>query len=784
VQSSVGATVNRTSHLALRLAVTVLAGALLCSSLVVAMAPVAWGALNAHSQVPVRLGQFSGLAQRSVIFDVNGEQIGVFQVENTQRTPVSSVPEQVIAAFLAVEDSTYFSHKGVNLRATVRALLANYQSSATRQGASTITQQVVKNEFLAGLDRDGRYKILQARYAVMLEKLVPKDQILERYLNTVFFGNNAYGLQAAAEVYFGKPVSDLSLLDGAFLAGMVQAPSSYDPIRRPDAARTRYKVVLARLVEVGLLQPDEATAACRGWETPRIRTVEDADCPIPERANSIPQQEVNRTYFTEEVRDYLLNRSDALGATYEERFARLYRGGLRIYTTLDKRAQAAAEAAAAEQLPANATGIQAAAVVIDNATGGIRAMVGGSGFVPGRNEVNLAVRRRQTGSSIKMFILAAALHAGLLPDDVIDGTLPCTLPNPGKPEEPFEITKGVSRGTSSLRVMTALSINCAYARLSQVVGLDRTVATIYRMIDSDWTNPETFAIQPYASLATGANELSPLDMAAGAQTIANEGVHLRPYMIERIDDANGEIFRHEPEAGTEVLPRDVALRAADTLKGVLDFGTARRSALDDGRPAGGKTGTQDNNTNAWFVGFTRQHSAAVWVGDPKGYTPMVNIPEFVEQDGIKRVQGAMYPARIWKAFMDPIHADLPSLDWDPAPAAVSSGLRADVSPQRIYLPGDECLARVVSGALPGETAVPTTTTTTTTTLPPDGAAPAPPVPETAPPQVVVSVVDPGTTIAPTDTNPYSPVNTVPVGQYLVYSCAKPLPAWVATTVGG
>ena len=753
------------------------------------MAPVAWGALNANTKVPVRLGQFAGLAQRSVIFDVNGEQIGVFQVENTQRTPVSAVPEPVVAAFLAVEDSMFFNHKGVNLRATVRALLANYQSSSTRQGASTITQQVVKNEFLAGLDRDGRYKILQARYAVMLEEQVPKEQILERYLNTVFFGNNAYGLQAAAEVYFGKPVSDLSLLEGAFLAGMVQAPSSYDPIRRPDASRTRYKVVLSRLVDVGLLEPAEATRACTGWETPRIRTIDDADCPIPERANSIPQQEVNRTYFTEEVRDYLLNRSDALGATYEDRFARLYRGGLRIYTTLDRRAQIAAETAAAEQMPVNSTGIQAAAVVIDNASGGIRAMVGGSGFVPGRNEVNLAVRRRQTGSSIKMFILAAALQAGVLPDDVIDGTLPCTLPNPGKPEEPFAITKGVSRATSSLRIMTALSINCAYARLSQVVGLERTVATIYRMIDSEWTNVETFAIQPYASLATGANELSPLDMASGAQSIANEGVHLRPYMIERIDDANGEIFRHVPEDGTEVLPRDVALRAVDTLKGVLDFGTARRSALDDGRPAGGKTGTQDNNTNAWFVGFTKQYSAAVWVGDPKGYTPMVNIPEFVEQDGIRRVQGAMYPARIWKAFMEPIHADLPAVDWDQAVAAVSTGLRPDVSPQRIYLPGEECLARVVSGVLPGDTATTTTTsttTTTTTTIAPEGAVapPVPVVPPTAAPPVVVSIVDPGTTIAPTDTNPYSPVNTVPIGQYLVYSCAAPLPPWVATTIGG
>jgi penicillin-binding protein 1A len=616
----------------------------------------------------------------------------------------------------------------------------------------------------------------------MLEKQVPKKLILERYLNTVFFGNNAYGLQAAAEVYFGAPVSALTITQGAFLAGLIQAPSSYDPIRSPDASRTRYKIVLARLVDVGLITPEVATATCAGWEKPKVRTLVDAECVIPEKAKTVPQQDVNRSYFTEEVKDYLLNRSTLLGATYQDRYNKLFRGGLKIYTTLDKEDQIAAEAAAAAQLPENKTGIQAAVVSIDNATGGVRAMVGGTGFVPGSNEINLALRRRQTGSSVKMFILAAALQAGILPDDVIDGTLPCTLPNPGKPEEPFYISKGVSYGVAPLRTMTALSINCAYAKLSQVVGLERVVALMYKMLDSEFTNPDTYQIQPYASLATGANELSPLDMASGAQTIANGGVHLRPYFIERIEDANGVLYQHEqlcvaPEdvEPCRVLSNEVALRAVDTMKGVIQFGTARRTALEpaapltgEQRPAAGKTGTQDDNTNAWFVGYTKQLTTAVWVGDPKAYTPMVNIPEFIKQDGITRVQGAMYPARIWKQYMDAAHEGLPSLDWDKAPAPVATETRPDPNPMRIYLPGTECLAQVVSGTVPQTTTTtsikPGRATTTTTTTPIDPTNPSN--------TVVVRVVDPGTTIAPTDTNPFSPVNTVAIGGYWVYECAK------------
>ncbi len=786
-----------------------LAGALAITAIITAMAPQAWGILHAHSEDPVALSQFSGLAQRSILLDVNGQQVGVFQVKNTQQTPISAVPDAVKNAFIAVEDSVFYEHDGVNLRAVGRALLANSQGGG-RQGASTITQQVIKNELLGGKISGSRLKLLQIRGAVMLEKQLSKEEILERYLNTVFFGNNAYGLQAAAEVYFGTSVQSLSQNQGAFLAGMVQAPSSRDPFTKPDSSRYRYKQVLSRLVEVGEMTPEQATLACKGWESSRVRTVEDADCPIPDNRREISRAtDTGRTYFSEAVRDYLLNRSDILGATYEERYNKLFHGGLVIHTTLDKGAQVAAEKAALEQMPENSANIQAAVVSVDNATGGVRAMVGGRDFLV--SEVNVAMRRRQTGSSVKMFILAAAMEAGLLPEDVIDGTLPCTLPNPGNDAEPtFLISNGVSQPVSSLRTMTALSINCAYARLAQVVGLDKVVALMYGMMSSDFlpkpewgTDAERLnLIKPYASLSTGANELSPLDMASGAQTIANMGVHLEPYFVEKIEDATGVIYQHEA-IPDQALSEASALRAVDTLKGVLTIGTARRSQLAGGRPAAGKTGTQDDNTNAWFVGFTRELTTAVWVGDPRAYTPMVNIPEFVKADGYARIQGAMYPARIWKQMMDEALGNTPVnelSDWPAPPPATATEARADLSPQRIYLPGNECLAQVVAGTIPA----PTTTqakgkNTTTVPVVPNNTVvvnlvepPALPVVVTTTTTTTTTTTIPGAVVSSVpaskqyikDRYPAGPVNTVPNGAYWVYNCADGLPPSAVTTVAG
>jgi penicillin-binding protein 1A len=741
-----------------------MAGALLLSAVVVGAAPRLWRVVNAHEQVPVTLPALQPLSQRTLVYDINGAVIAVFEREKSEPIKLAQVPTDVVRALLAVEDNEFYLHRGVNLRGFARALLSNFSTDAPRQGASTITQQVVKNEFLAGLPRDGRYKGLQAHYATMLEKEMTKDEILERYLNTVFFGNNAYGLQAAAEVYFGKDVGELTMIEGAFLAGLVRSPSGYDPIRQPERSRARFKQVVERLAEVELITPEEADDLGDSYV-------------LPERVRTTPTLNTTPTYYTEALRLYLLERSNLLGDTEQARANLLYRGGLRIHTTFDPRLQEAAERAR-DVLPGNAQGFDAAIVSLETGTGAIRAMVGGSGFKPRQNEINMALVPRQTGSSIKLFILAAALQAGAQPNDILDGAKPCTLPIPDDPNAPpFVIEEGASGFLGPLNQLTWLSINCAYSRLAQIVGLNRVVDTTYRMARSPYLyqgqpKDERTPIQPYASYATGANEMSPMDMASGMQTLANQGLHHEPYYVQFIDRADGtRLYTHE-DAGTQVLDPGVALTAVDVLKGVLTRGTARRALSTFPRPAAGKTGTQEDNTNSWFVGATPELTTAVWVGDPKGYTPMVcgyvkgkyvcNIPEFRDIDGVTKVQGGTYPARIWGAYMDPALSFVPVSDWPgpPAPERRAS---------RLYLPGNECLAELVSGTLPPLPGATTTTTTTTTTLPGE---PETPTETTQPPKTVIREIDSGTTIPPDVLDPRAPLPSVDLKTF-VFNCDLP-----------
>jgi penicillin-binding protein 1A len=759
----------------MRAMLAVLLAALFASATIVAAAPFAWRALNAHSQTAIELfdvAGFTGLAERSVVYDVKGRQIGVYQAENSQQVAFEDIPDHVVAALLAVEDRNFMQHRGVDLRAVGRQVASNLGSGSSG-GASTITQQVVKNELLATLPRDGRYKLLQMRYAVLLEREVTKQRILERWFNTNFYGYNAYGIQAAAEVYFGKSVADLTVMEGAFLVGLVRAPSAYDPIREKALSLRRYKTVLQRIAAEGLIEMSDADIDALSVSA------------LPQSVKSRPDSPVSRTHFTETVKEYLLSRP-ILGDTYQERYNRLFRGGLKIYTTLDLDAQAAADAAV-KLMPDNSVGAQPALVSLETATGAIRAMVGGRPFRAGVNEVNLAMRRRQTGSSVKIFILAAALEAEAEPNDLIDGVLPCTLPNPENPDEPFVVTNGVSEPVGPLRRMTALSINCAYAKLSQIVGLRRTVDRIYEMARSEWLTPELHAIEPFASLATGANEMSPLDMASGAQSIANLGVHHEPFFLLRIEDRNGDAtYERAERPGTEVLTISSAVKAVDILKGTLTGGTARRTPLADDRPAAGKTGTQARNTNAWFVGFTPDYTTVVWVGDPRGYTPMAQVPEFrnqiVGQWGFSRntVTGATYPAHIWKRYMDDVHAGLPVRDFTDDPQ--SEEWRTYLAPKRpaarLYLPGVECVAQVVAGTVP--TTPPTTAAgRATTTVPaPDAATETmPSVPDTA----IVSVLPTSTTISPFENNKFSPMPSVPIAGHYVYDCAAGLPAWARTS---
>jgi len=760
-----------------RLFLVVGAGALLLTSTTIAVAPRLWGLANAHEERPVELPEFADLAARSYVYDTSGTEIAAYEVQNSQPLELADVPQHVIDAFLAVEDREFYVHHGVNVRGLMRATLSNFASEGPVQGASTITMQVVKNDYMAGFERDGRYKMLQIVYAVRLEKERTKDEILERYLNTVFFGQNSYGVGAASETYFGKSVADLSYIEAVFLAGLVQAPSSYDPINRPERSRVRFQQVLDRLVEDELLSEAD-------------RETVDRTFVLPERVNRREERTGERTYFTEALRDYLLNRSDILGSTYEERYTVLNRGGLRIHTTLDPFVQERAEIARNE-LPNNLAGIDAALTSVETSTGAIRAMVGGSGFIGGENEVNLALAPSQTGSSIKLFILAAALQAGANPDDLIDGTHPCTLPIPDNPSEPFFTTSGgVNGGLATLRQQTVRSINCAFLRLSQIVGLNRVTDTVYRMSASPYlyrgqSASERLPIEPLASFATGANELSTLDMAAGIQTIANEGVHLDPYYVEYIDNAQGDRIYTHVGNGTQVLDRDVALRAIDILKGVLTSGTARQALSDfaSRRPAFGKTGTQDKNNTSIFVGATPYLSTAVLVRDPDRYTPMANIPEF-EAVGVSRVQGGTFPARIWGAFMETVGLERFDTDW-PLPGTPAR------PPARLYLPGNECIFEVVGfvptestapeGDAPPESAEPTgfrapaappTTVATepdapptATTTPSEEPLPEPeeqPPATTLPPAPIFAPVPSGTTIPPNVLDPNAPMPSAPI----------------------
>lgn len=726
-----------------RLLLVVMAGALLVTATAVGVAPRVWSSANAHEELPVVLPEFEALAQRTYVYDRNGTEIALYELENSQPIAFEDIPQDVVDAFLLVEDKEFFTHDGINVRSLVRATLSNFASEAPQQGASTITMQVVKNDFLAGLERDGRYKLLQMHYARMLEKELSKEEILARYLNTVFFGNNAYGIAAAAETYFGKTAVDLTFTEAAFLAGLVRSPSGFDPINEPERSRARWLQVVDRLEEEGRVTPLEALSL--------------QDFVLPSRIKTLPDRSFQRSYFSEALRDYLLNETDVLGDTYQARYNQLFRGGLRIHTTLDATLQSLAEQARTE-LPETSEGFDASIVSLDSSTGAIRAMVGGRGFVPNEREVNMALSPRQTGSSIKMFILAAAVQAGAQTNDLIDGTDPCTLPNPDNPAEPFEID-AVSNGVATLQSQTTKSINCAFGRLSQIVGLDRVVDTTYRMARSPYLYlgqpaTERRPIEPFASFTTGANEMSPLDMAAGVQSLANEGLHHEPYYVEFIDSAVGERLYSHLDPGTQVLDRDAALEIVDIMKGpIYGGGTGRRAAFDDRRPAFGKTGTQEDNTNAWFVGGTKQLATAVWVGDPNAYTPMARdprlnpdgVPEFAAA-GFPRLQGGHFPALIWKAYMEPAHTFLPVFDWDRPPPP-------DRPNARLYLPGNECV--LVTSVVPVEVdplAPPTTP-------PPPDAVPV----ETVPPVTIVTEsIQVGTTIPRGVVDPNVPLPFLPV----------------------
>jgi len=573
------------------------------------------------------------LPETSDVYDDQGKLIATFHAEQN-RVPVtfSQVPSGVVAAVVDVEDSKFWIHHGVNIWATARALFSNGKAGGVLQGGSTITQQLVKNTLLTD-QRTLSRKIKEAVLAVRLEDELTKEQIMERYLNTVYFGNGAYGIGAAAETYFGVPVEKLTRIDGALLAGLIQDPNGYDPVLHTQLAIGRRNFVLGRMEANGDLTKAEADAA---MSDPVPTTV---------HASLAPVVDGQTGYFVEEVKQRLLEDPD-LGSTAQARYNAVFNGGLKIYTTLDPKMEADAEQAVADHLP-NENGTWTAALVsVDSKTGAVRALVGGPGYNLSQYRIATEGPGRQPGSSFKPIVLATALKEGYNVHAGVNGTTPCTFANPGSTPYSAHNDEGGASGYMDLTYAMAESVNCAYLRLGLDVGLPKVVSMAQEL---GITTP----LEPYLSMSIGSEEVRPIDMAGVYATFADNGVHHTPYLVERVVDRNGNVIVKGGDSGTEVLTPDEDHEELVALRAVITEGTATDAALP-GRDAWGKTGTAENYDNAWFDGFTPQLTTVVWMGSPIGNVPMDNVcGKTLTGNSVCPgvVFGATIPAPIWQEYM-------------------------------------------------------------------------------------------------------------------------------------
>ena len=587
------------------------------------------------------------LAQTSKIYDARGRLITELHgVEDRVVIRYDQIPQVVKDAVVAIEDQRYWYHRGIDLKALLRAAYSNLASGEIVQGGSTITEQFVKNR-IVGPERTLSRKIREAAVAWRLENDLSKEEILAKYLNTVYFGRGAYGIQRAALTYFSRPATELRLHEAALLAGLIAAPSRWDPFERPQAARARRNTVLGRMRDLGMITPG---AYAEGVSQPlRLDPAAERDrYPAP--------------WFVDYVKRGILG-DRRFGETYEERYRLLFEGGLRIYTTLDLRMQEAAERAVRGILY-RSTDPYAALTAIDPRTGEIKAMVGGRNyFASPRQEpfgkVNLATggtTGRQPGSAFKPFALVAALEAGIPPTATYPAPSFIAIDDPrclneGEPWGVSNYSDARFGGSMTLEEATIGSVNVVYAQVVEDIGPERVAEVAHRM-------GITSRLEPVCSLTLGSNEVNTLEMASAYGTLATNGRHTPTTAIARIEDARGNVLYQWHPRLRQVIQRTAAWVATQILRKVVIQGTGR--AANIGRPQAGKTGTNQLWRDAWFVGFVPQLSAAVWVGHPSGQVSMAG-------SRIGPVVGGSWPAQIWHAFMAGVTKRMPVRDF-PQPA--------------------------------------------------------------------------------------------------------------------
>ena len=547
-------------------------------------------------------------------------------------------------AIVAIEDRRFYEHRGVDVRGIARALWQDLRNKEAVQGGSTITQQFVKNVY-ARNERSIARKVREAALAWQLEKRWDKDKILTEYLNTIYFGHGAYGIQQAARIYFGHGAKALSIPEAALLAGIPQDPAAYDPVTHPAAATARRDLVLRAMLDQGLID--------------RHDLVEAEAAPLPQ-AQDIHQpgtQSPHAPYFTNYVTEQLVDRFGA---------AKVYGGGLRVTTTIDLGLQELARKAIASTLT-DPDGPDAALVTLDAKTGNVLAMVGGRNYR--ESQFNLAVQGlRQPGSAFKPFVLATALEQGISPGTTMTSEeLSIPLGDKFWAVHNYE---DEYLGPISLETATIHSDNSVYAQLASLVGIDDVIRTARRL---GITSP----MKQYFSLALGAQAANPLELARAYSAFANDGYRIdvqgrgggkawnRARVVDVVRNVDGDVVDPFRPVSRQVLSRRTATTVNQLLQGVVREGTATRAQLP-GWPVAGKTGTTENYGDAWFVGYTPELVTAVWVGYPRELRPM--LTEFHGDP----VAGGTFPAEIWKAFMEkaltalgkePVPFDAPPGDW-------------------------------------------------------------------------------------------------------------------------
>ncbi|HEX6595384.1 MAG TPA: transglycosylase domain-containing protein [Acidimicrobiales bacterium] len=646
-----------------------LAGVVAAFGVLIASRTISSITRNAADSTPARPLTFSPLAQRSVVYAKDGTVLAELHAEEDRvSVPLDRVPAHVLRAILDAEDERFFEHGALDARSLLRALVNNVDAGGVTEGGSTITQQLVKIELLTPA-KDVDRKLKEAALAIQLEEQFTKDEILDRYVNQVYFGNGAYGIQAAAQTYYGVDADHLTLPQGVMLAGLIRYPGGSDPFAYPDAARDRRDAVADRMRFLNHITEEEL-----GW-------IKSEALPTPPP----PSDPRGSDYFAEKVKQELLA-APWLGETDQDRYHAVFKGGLAIHTTLDPRAQQLAQDAVERMVPEDPRGFTSALVSVEPATGAVRALVGGNNFDATKFNLVTDGDGRQTGSSAKMFTLMAALEAGILPIDTIDGSAPCQIENPQAVDPVWspDNVEGQGAGTLTLAQATVNSVNCAYARLIKIVGPDKVVDVAKRL---GITNP----IQPNLALTLGSETITPLQMATAYATLANDGIRNDPFFVERVHSRDGTlIFQHTTQPVRAVSAQHARTATSVMTQGV-QFGTGTAAAIP-GRQVAGKTGSADDNADAWFVGYTHQLATAVWMGAPEGRVSMYNVGAF------PRVYGGTYPAMIFGAFMREALAGQPAIGF-PEPAPFNRGSNHLDAPQ----PSREALtasnaARRASGA--------------------------------------------------------------------------------------